>query len=117
MNYLVFIDNQNATLINQRTEKGIWQNLYEFPVIETSDEATIEFVLDKIETDFRDKNIITVTIFNDKIIIHKLSHQKLHINFFEVRVATNLENSISLDTIENFPFPIVIFNFIQNFLK
>ena len=117
LNYLVFIDNNDATLINQRTEKGIWQNLYEFPVIETSDEATIEFVLDKIETDFRDKNIITVTIFNDKIIIHKLSHQKLHINFFEVRVATNLENSISLDAIENFPFPIVIFNFIKNFLK
>ena len=117
LNYLVFIDNKNATLINQRTEKGIWQNLYEFPVIETDDEATIEVIKDKIKVDFKDKNIKMVTIFNDKTIIHKLSHQKLHINFFEVRVATNLENNIALAAIENFPFPIVIFNFIQNFLK
>ena len=117
LNYLVFLDSDNKTIINQRIEKGIWQNLYEFPVIETKDEQAIEVVIAKIKSAFKDTNIETVTLFNDNTIIHKLSHQKLHINFFEVRVATNLESSMSVNALENFPFPIVIFNFIQNFLK
>ena len=34
-NYIVVSDEVENTLIQKRTKKGIWQNLYEFPVIET----------------------------------------------------------------------------------
>ena len=40
-NYLVFLDEHENTIIQKRTEKGIWHNLYEFPVIESDEELKI----------------------------------------------------------------------------
>ena len=34
LNYLIYNDSKNNTIIQKRTEKGIWQNLYEFPLLE-----------------------------------------------------------------------------------
>ena len=34
-NFLVCIDNNNKTILEKRTSKGIWQNLYQFPLIES----------------------------------------------------------------------------------
>ena len=34
-NYIVIISEDDKTVLRQRTEKGIWQKLYEFPLIET----------------------------------------------------------------------------------
>jgi A/G-specific adenine glycosylase len=43
-NYLVVSDENENTLIQKRTAKGIWQNLYEFPLIETAKEEEFDFV-------------------------------------------------------------------------
>ena len=40
-NYVIFLDNDENTIITKRTQKGIWQNLYEFPVIETNEDFKI----------------------------------------------------------------------------
>lgn len=117
LNYLVFIDPEKKTTLNQRTEKGIWQKLYEFPVIETAQNENINLLFDTIKTVCKNAAIETIILYNDKPIIHKLSHQKLHINFFEVRISDNLENGILVSEIVKFPFPIVIFNFLEKFLK
>ena len=117
LNYLVFLDPESNTKINQRTEKGIWQNMYEFPVIETANEEDFDTIYKTIEFNFKTKKIESITLYNDKPIIHKLSHQKLQINFFEVHVSLNLENGISIHTIDKFPVPVVISNFIEKFLK
>ena len=114
-NYLIFIDVDNHTVINKRVEKGIWQNLYEFPVIETEDEVDFETITDEINKKFSDKKIIEITQYNDNQIIHKLSHQKLHINFYKVEIKTKLEKGIDLETLKTFPFPIVIHNFIEKY--
>ena len=34
-NFLVFISKDNKTILEKREGKGIWQNLYQFPLIET----------------------------------------------------------------------------------
>ena len=34
-NYIVLLTDDGKTILNQRTEKGIWRNLYEFPLIES----------------------------------------------------------------------------------
>ena len=114
-NYLIFIDVDNHTVINKRVEKGIWQNLYEFPVIEIEDEVDFETIADEINEKFSDKKIIEITQYNDNQIIHKLSHQKLHINFYKVEIKTKLEKGIDLETLKTFPFPIVIHNFIEKY--
>lgn len=114
-NYLVIIDNQDTTIIKKRTEKGIWHNLYEFPIIETENEIDYTSLSDLILEKFSDLNIISITPFNTEPIIHKLSHQKLHINFYKVEISNKIDNSISLNSLRKYPFPIVIYNFIEKY--
>ncbi len=113
-NYLVFVDDNNFTLINKRTEKGIWHNLYEFPVIETEVAESIETIIDQIKTKHRDMEIIDVVVY-DEPVLHKLSHQHLAITFYHVKVAKKVSDGIPFGTIKSFPFPIVIFNFIEKY--
>ena len=113
-NYIVFIDNDNQTIINKRTEKGIWHNLYEFPVIETEKQESQEIIIEKIKANYTDVKITDVFSYEDPI-IHKLSHQHLFISFYKVSVSKKLVNAIDLDLLKTFPFPIVIFNFIERY--
>ena len=115
LNYLVFLDKDNNTVINKRSEKGIWQNLYEFPVIETDAEIDFENLSDNVYEKYTDVEIESISIFNERQIIHKLSHQKLHINFYKLTVSSKIRNGINLDSLKNYPFPIVIYNFIEKY--
>jgi len=115
LNYLVFLDNNNNTIINKRTEKGIWHNLYEFPVIEAESELDFDSLSNIIKNRYSENDILSVTTYNNEQIIHKLSHQKLHINFYKVAVSKKISNGINLNSLRNFPFPIVIFNFIEKY--
>jgi A/G-specific adenine glycosylase len=111
LNYLIYIDTKNQTKIQQRTEKGIWQNLYEFPLIETTENIDLAYITNKLTTN---KNIISISEMNPETVIHKLTHQKLYIKFWEIKINSEFENGISMEKIREFPFPIVIFNFIEN---
>ncbi len=114
-NYIVFLDNTNSTIINKRTEKGIWHNLYEFPMIEADHELDFDTISQTISNEFSNFSINSITVFNQNLIIHKLSHQKLHINFYRVILNEDIIDGIALDEIKNYPFPIVIYNFIEKF--
>ena len=114
-NYIVFLDNSNNTIINKRTEKGIWHNLYEFPVIEAEEELDFESISRAISEKYIDFSIDSISVYNPEQIIHKLSHQKLHINFYRASVTDEIRDGISLDVLKNFPFPVVIYNFIEKY--
>ncbi len=114
-NYIIFLDNDHNTIINKRTEKGIWHNLYEFPVIETQEELDFETIAIKINENFSENKITSVAVYNNQQIIHKLSHQKLHINFYKVTLSNKIIDGINLNSLRNFPFPIVIYNFIEKY--
>ena len=113
-NYLVFSDEKENTIIQKRTQKGIWQNLYEFPLLETvsdDDDATI-LALIQNQT-FVENKILEIQLYNPEIIRHKLSHQHLQIKFWKIKVEGSLVNGIDCKSATEFPFPIVIFNFIE----
>ena len=113
-NYLVIADEVGNTAIQKRTDKGIWHNLYEFPLIETEKEEDFDFVSEQIQNDyFKENSIAGILEYNEKSIIHKLSHQHLHIKFWKVSVNGAIENGIDTETLRTFPFPIVIHNFIE----
>ena len=102
------------TTIQKRTNKGIWHNLYEFPLIETEKEEDFHYVSETVQGDyFKDNTVISMLEYNEKSIIHKLSHQHLHIKFWKVKVKGMIENGIDVKTLRTFPFPIVIHNFIE----
>ena len=114
-NYLVFLDEHENTVLNKRTEKGIWHNLYEFPLIETENEMDFDMLSEKINSDYSDLEIDSILIYNSQQIIHKLSHQKLHINFYKINLSSKIKDGISLNSIKKYPFPIVIHNFIEKY--
>ncbi|MBL7741182.1 MAG: A/G-specific adenine glycosylase [Chitinophagaceae bacterium] len=49
--YYFLLECKNETAIRQRTGKDIWQQLYEFPMIETEKETDLKAVLSKAEKD------------------------------------------------------------------
>ncbi|MBC7523817.1 MAG: A/G-specific adenine glycosylase [Flavobacterium sp.] len=117
LNYLIMLDSENKTVIQKRIDKGIWQNLYEFPVIELLKDENFDTIVSEIKTVLKSNNVENIILFNEKIIIHKLSHQKLYIRFYEVKVSTLNSTGTSLETLKKYPFPIVIHNFIEKYLN
>jgi A/G-specific adenine glycosylase len=109
-NYLIYKDEARNTLLTKREGKGIWQNLYEFPLVETDSQADLAMVSDKIENE-----IMSVSRINSVPTIHKLSHQHLFITFWEVEVKGVLPDGIGLDYVSKFPVPIVLHNFIERY--
>lgn len=80
-NYFILQDTEGKFVLKKRKEKDIWQNLYDFPLIETEKEISEEEL-------FRSSPAATIlklahfTI--NKILppqIHLLSHQKIHLRF------------------------------------
>ncbi len=97
LDFFHFLDKNNATLILQRPENGIWAKLYEFPSIENASKQEIEKFPFKISSDFE---LIKSTSFT-----HILSHRKISANFHLISCETLLEYpdyaKIDFSTINN----------------
>ena len=125
LHYLVFKDELGNTIIRQRTGKGIWQGLYEFPFLEMNTPYASQDTEEDIAR-FREsvKNskeadgleITAIIKFNNKPLVHKLSHQHLHTIFWIVEVDKIALEGTSLATIRDFPVPILIARFLEEFL-
>jgi len=114
-NYLV-VNKNDHTLIQQRTKKGIWQHLYEFPLIETEREVDIKEINESLalENLFKDSTT-SIKLFNKEVIVHKLSHQHLFTKFWIVEPEKLPENAITWAAFKKQPVPILIHNFTEKF--
>lgn len=113
-NYLILEDPLGDTLIQKRTAKGIWHNLYEFPLLETTEIVDFDYVSKAVQNDIFSKYTIAgIEDLTHATVIHKLSHQHLHIQFWKVKIAEKIENGLTISNLKTFPFPIVIYNFIE----
>ncbi len=95
MNYLVVIDEKKETfLMKKRTEtKGIWQNMYEFPLWITQATISQQQLLD---SDFFSE-IINGNDFHIKsnpfFIKHQLTHQTLNVYFWILKTHSTRQNT------------------------
>lgn len=113
-NYLVLEDESGQYVIQQRTTKDIWYNLYEFPLIESKKELNEKEVKEKLSTTSFFKNkLLSLKPYDEKSVLHILSHQRLKIRFWGIKVEGILREGISKEAVKKLPFPIVIFNFIE----
>ena len=115
-NFLVFVSNDEKTILEQRTKNGIWKNLYQFPLIETTKSISIN----TLKTNKSFKQILNsskakITLYNVDEIIHKLSHQHLYTKFWIVEVDQLPKVGVPLKNIHDFPVPILIGKFIDEF--
>lgn len=113
LNFIVFT-NGTQTVLEKRTQNGIWKNLYQFPLIET--EKTIdkkELIQNELLKNIPVKEII---LFNDTPWIHKLSHQHLHTQFWIVETSKiPTQNNIKWSRIEDYAIPKLIHNFLESY--
>lgn len=112
-NYIIVKDAQGRSLVNKRSAKGIWHNLYEFPLLETENDIQPEGIIPLIENKFfTDFTVASVQLLQDTI-VHKLSHQHLHIRFWQADIYVDIDEALSLEEIKLLPVPVVIHNFIE----
>lgn len=114
-NYLVFMDTTGNTLLEKRTGKGIWQNLYQFPLLESNKILDEKAFKNELRAQKRLSNIKSIQLYNQETIVHKLSHQHLHTNFWILRTKNPIQNGILWKNITSFPVPVLIADFIRTY--
>ncbi len=117
LNYLVVHTSDQKTVLTQRKEKGIWRNLYQFPLVETEKEIGYKDLFKQtLFQEFTKDKGFTLTLFYPKTCVHKLSHQHLHIQFWVLSCGSWDAPSLSWQEVQKYPVPIVIHNFIEDFV-
>ncbi len=113
-NYLVCISDNQMVAVEQRLGSGIWKNLYQFPLIETTSAiAEDELIVNAQFKALLGDNYSSLYLFNEKAIVHKLSHQHLHTNFWIVHLNAPLPNSVFVKHLKTLAVPQLISNFID----
>ena len=120
-NYFV-LSKDSSVLLRKRGPQDIWQNLYEFPLLESTKLLTPdEIVLDEGFIQLFGKQVVFKSTHGP--VKHVLTHQKLYAQFFELEINPeniNFEENwvwIDKNELENFAKPKLIFDFLVNFFK
>ena len=113
-NYMVILDSNEGVLIEQRTGKGIWKGLYEFPLLETDQKATVDQIKSYLASLPYVKEY-EMSLYNETPISHKLSHRKLLAHFWIVELNYKNEKAVPKSQLTNFAVPVLIANFLKAF--
>jgi A/G-specific adenine glycosylase len=113
----IFIRQENFVYLEKRGGKDIWQNLYQFPLIESEKSLTSKEILtnEKFRSIFEGLKITIDSISPE--IIHILTHQKLNVRFIEI-TSHNPEHifpwiKVLSEDVPDYPVPKLIENFLS----
>jgi A/G-specific adenine glycosylase len=112
-NYLFVVNPIHKTIISKREGKGIWRNLYEFPLLESKKTLNLKQVKNRIPERIKINSLQEIMELNDTPIIHKLSHQHLYSKFWLVKTQDDLSKGIYIKNLDQFPFPVLLSDFIK----
>jgi A/G-specific adenine glycosylase len=109
----------NRILIRQRTGKDIWQDLFEFPLIETPRPVSAGRLMESPSWNqlFMNRPVKPVRV--SKIFRHTLTHQVIHAKFYHLDIfsADNVLRSsfreVPLAELRKFPVPKLIENYLE----
>jgi len=102
-------------VLEQRKGKGIWQNLYQFPLIESERNITKNEIFSNSKILTLAKDIKTISLYNEKEIIHKLSHQHLYTKFWIIETNQLRKKGVSISNLKSYAVPTLIGNFLKSF--
>lgn len=112
--YYLFLSCKSQFLIEKRGRKDIWENLFQYPLIECNKPISTDELLQTLEWKelFGKKELLIHSVSDN--VIHKLSHQNLHTTFIHIEMDieklkknTNYK-IINYSEITNYPFPKLI---------
>lgn len=114
-NYIVLLDEHN-TILESRREKDIWQHLYQFPLVESEETITMEALREKEDfLDLISGKSYDIRLFDQKMKVHKLSHQHIYTQFWIVDLKEPILGGIERKNIQEYPVPVLIANFVKDF--
>tara|TARA_Y100000741_G_scaffold364558_1_gene356005 strand:- start:265 stop:1335 length:1071 start_codon:yes stop_codon:yes gene_type:complete len=115
-NFLIIKSINGNIIIEKRINKDIWQNLYQFPLIETEKLLDKKSLLIKLKEyksfDFQKTEFY---LYQNKSFNHKLTHQNINYSFWIFNVKNIKNNKVKIKNLEMYPFPKPISNFLLNF--
>lgn len=115
-NFLVILSTDKKTVFQKRTHKGIWQNLYQFPLLETKQKLMIaDFKKHPFIQSYFTDVPFEYSLYNSDDIVHKLSHQHLYTKFWIIDIDKLPQKGIPIAEINQYPTSILISNFIEEF--
>ena len=118
-NYLVPIfsseKGEKSTVLKQRKGKGIWQNLWEFPLLETEKEVDINYIEKGYNKILKGNTGARISQFDSTPIVHKLSHQHLNTKFWIIETDEVISKGIPVENLDKHPVPVLIADFIKAF--
>lgn len=115
--YYFKVNYKNKVYIQKRTKKDIWQNLYEFFLIEEGSELTDEQALLLFQKIYRlnEFNVLNTS----KQSKHILSHQHIYSTIFEIAISKPLKElkdieEIKMEEINNYGFPQLLVRYLKS---
>ncbi len=112
--YFIF-NYKNKIYLQKRILKDIWQNLYEFYLIETEKELDVTNLLNNKTINSIAGNFELLSITNQKK--HILSHQHIYANFYEIKVKKPIKSNslieINREEIINYSLPQMIIKYLK----
>jgi A/G-specific adenine glycosylase len=113
-NFIVFLLPDEHTVLEKREGKGIWENLFQFPLVETIGTVDTQSLVEVPEfSSLLKGSDFEVQLFNEKEWVHKLSHQHLYTRFWLVSGDSKHQESIPIADIDNYPVPRLIHRFLD----
>lgn len=120
-NYLIIVTPDNHTFIRQRNNEGIWNGLFEFPLVETkaivdAQELTTQEEFEPYQSIARQAPILLSAVK------HQLTHQTIQAGFWLLSAPQNRVNiggdvvKVSLKNIHDFAVPSLLERFINTTL-
>lgn len=116
-NYLVVLLPENKTIIQQRKEKGIWKKLYEFPLVETKRNVSLNQLkkIDEFQEFAKAWRPDSIILYNEKSVVHKLSHQHIYTRFWILETTISQNEAVSIPKMQHYAVPVLIENFMTQF--
>ena len=110
--------NNEFIYLNKRTNSDIWENMYDFPLIESDKEQNVkDDIIPEISKILHHSNYIVKRI--SKMYKHQLTHQTIYAYFIDVAISIPLPleskfTVISYSEISKYPIPKLIDNYLKN---
>ena len=114
-NYIVPLFPNQQTVITQRLHKDIWQQLYEFPLLESKTPMNIQTMGSNtqlpswVEAD-------SLYLYNEEPWVHQLTHQHIYTSFWIAPVTTpDSIQTVSITMLKTYPVSRLIDRFLHKF--
>jgi A/G-specific adenine glycosylase len=118
-NFLLFLNDNKECIIERRKGQDIWEGLYQFPLVETSKQNSIDSLINKVSFEEKIKAYDSYAILGQsKVVKHILSHQHIFAKIILIKSTTILpseeQEKISVDLIDQYATPKLIEKLMQD---